>query len=179
MTIVDQINLPMAVDDNLRSEHARVWGAPLMATMQTFIKMLAAQVTTHRGTSPRSRGMQSPRGGGSHMDSNERTLRIAAVASYVVASVMLIAGLGLTVSLVTGASRTVGLLDTFGFLGLGPLAQILARPLQAALITAGIVSFVVSVIISGLLYGLGSLCGVIRQLSLRVTTLGFRSKSEG
>ncbi len=105
------------------------------------------------------------------MDSNERTLRFGAVASYVVASVTLIASLLLTVSLITGAGRTVSLLDTFGFLGLGPVMNLLARRLQGALITTGIVSFVVSVIISGLLYALGSLCGVIRQLSLRVTTL--------
>jgi hypothetical protein len=105
------------------------------------------------------------------MDPNTRTLRVAAVASYVLASVTLGAGLLLTITLVTGAARVPNQLDTFRFLGLAPLANLLARQLQAALTTAGVAIFIVTVILSALLYALGTLFGYIRKLSLRVATL--------
>jgi len=45
-TVVDQINLQIAVYDNLRSETARRLGAPLVAFMKAYVKQLTREVGT-------------------------------------------------------------------------------------------------------------------------------------
>jgi len=43
-TVIDQVNLQIAIYDNLRSETARRFGQPLVATMRAFVEQLAAEV---------------------------------------------------------------------------------------------------------------------------------------
>ena len=56
-------------------------------------------------------------------------------------------------------------------LGLGPITDLLIRPLKSALATAGIVVFVVSLIFSLLFYSVGRLLGIVAGLVRRVTQL--------
>jgi putative nucleotidyltransferase with HDIG domain len=51
-TIVDQVNLQIAMYDNLSSEASRALGAPQVAYLRHFVAALAGQVGTDAGTSP-------------------------------------------------------------------------------------------------------------------------------
>ncbi len=100
-----------------------------------------------------------------------RALGFLKVAATILAIIVLLLGTAMMVSLLGGAANVPNQLIALQVLGLGPITDLLIRPLKSALATAGIVVFVVSLIISLLFYSVGRLLGIVAGLVRRVTQL--------
>jgi cytochrome b subunit of formate dehydrogenase len=99
-------------------------------------------------------------------------------ALYVLAGLMLIFSVVLLVILLSTANAVQSYDIYFQMMGIGELAQMILRPLQAGMINLGILVFVVLLIFSVLLAAAGWLLGRQTRLVERVEALERRLEDE-